>query len=316
MLVCDPKQSDRIRLHFHPLRILALVLTCLIAASVFAADATDTTDADPVLFFVDGTAFRLSDFRAFIAQRHSIRAEMMNASGVRAAVLEMVDAEIFRREGERLGLLPEVAGGERLDGYYFMVQSELVGRCPVPDERELRAFFDERGDLFATPPFVRVARVALPVGALIEGITATRFLETQRLPFDELTQIAAAAYDAAGRPAPRMGDLGFQALGRNADRSALTELERALADATIGSVVGPIETSDAVFLLKVLDRRESVQGIWPQARGDVERAMARECRTSRLEALRSELYQRYRVSIEENAVSQLQPLLPAAPDVR
>ncbi|MFA7606880.1 MAG: peptidylprolyl isomerase [Rhodocyclaceae bacterium] len=266
------------------------------------------------LFSVDEAVFTLGDFRNFLLRRNDLMAYAQSRRGLRMMVLEMVDAEIFRREGLRLGIAPNADGQENSPGYYFMVQSRIVPRCDQPSEAQVHAFYEENLERFATPPFVRVSRLVMPVDASIGGVPAARYL-ADRLShgapeFDNLLEEAGKYFDDNALPRPKLGDTGFQPLGSSADLSEATELDRELAVAPVGSVIGPIQTDGEVYLLKVLDRREPVHASWPGVRPDVERAMALDCRRKRLAETREALYRRHDVKLYEETISKLQPTLP------
>lgn len=291
--------------------LIALGLGFFVSAGHSAAPAED----NPVIFEVADSALRLHDLRAFVAKRPHYRANIATRAGLNELVYEMLDAKLFRMEGERLGIQPPPGVKLEDDGYYFTVQYASIERCVAPDEVALKAFYDANTFLFSTPALVRVSRVIAPASVTIDGLSAEAFLRNAAIDvgadparFEALVSKVSAALPVSAGVEIRQGDLGFQQVPPV--EHLANDFERKLLKAVVGEVIGPIVTGESVVLVKISDRREPVITPWPQAREDVSRTMLRACGDEKRWKKRRELYERYQVVVHEDVIRALEPSMP------
>lgn len=274
--------------------------------------ATAEPVADPEIVRLGDEVHTLAEFQAFVAPRTELLAAATSPAGVRQALAEFIDAQVFRLEGARLKLRPNGVMPDE-PGYYMYVQTHLLGQCPEPDDATLKDYLDSHPQRFVTPALVRVSRTMLNAREPIHGQPAAQYAAAQ------VTQVKTGALKFEDLGA----DLPVSQATRNEDMRFLTipqphlprnALEQELAEAPQGAVLGPIVAGDAVYVLKVTDRREPVVAEWPQARTMVARVMGNECYQANLEAKRTELYQRFNVQVNEEVVAQIRPFgAPPAP---
>lgn len=289
---------------------------CLAGAVLMFSGLTFAAEQDdPVFAEIAGESFRISDLRTFIQKRPAVSAQALTAEGIREAVAEFVDSKVFRHEGVRLGISSDPGIPVDNDGYYFKVQFATIEKCPTPSDDEARRFFDANPARFATPAFVRVARVALRESDSIDGEPATLAIAAMlakvrsgEMSFSDVVARAGEAAKAEGA-ALEMGDLGFIQLRR--EEIAANDMLRKLAEAKSGELIGPVTQDGHVFAFEVLDRREPVLFTWDGARNDAKRQLVRECQRKNLQAKRAELYARYQVTMHEAVVAAIKPTLQA-----
>ena len=296
------------------LRRICLVFA-LLATTVMATPHAFAEEADPVIFEVGADTLRLSDLRTFVGQRPHYRANLATRAGLNDLVYEMLDARLFRMEGERLEMTPPPGVKPEDDGYYFTVQFATIERCVAPDEDALKAFYDANTFQFSTPAFVRVSRVIVPATASIDGVPAEAFLRDAAASagaeagrFDELVGKVSAALPQASSFEMRQGDLGFQQVPPAEHLG--DAFERQLLKARVGDVIGPLASGNAFVLVKVTERREPITTPWPQARDDASKAMLRACADEMRWKKRRELFERYKVVVHEDVIRALQPSIP------
>lgn len=301
-----------IDLSMHALAAL-VVFGCVLAPATGWSAAS--VDENPVLFNVGESRLSLQDLHDFVAKRPHYRANLATRAGLNELVYEMLDAKLFRLEGERLGMAPPPGVKPDEDGYYFTVQYAIIERCVAPDEAGLEAYYDANTVQFATPAFVRVSRAIAPAAASIDGVPAEAFLRNAATEvggdparFDALVGKLAAALPADTSYEMRQGDLGFQQVPPAEHLG--NDFERQLLKAKVGDVIGPLNSGDVVVLVKVTDRREPIITPWPQAREDVSRAMLKACADEKRWNKRKELFERYKVVVHEDVIRALQPAIP------
>lgn len=286
-----------------------------VAVTMVSASVAKAEDADPVIFEVGADTLRLSDLREFVGKRPQYRANLATRAGLNELVYEMLDARLFRMEGERLEMTPPPGVKPEDDGYYFTVQFATIERCVAPDEDALKAFYDANTFQFSTPAFVRVSRVIVPAAASIDGMPAEAYLRDaapavagESGHFDALVGKVSAALPAEPSFEMRQGDLGFQQVPPAEHLG--DDFERKLLKARVGDVIGPLASGNAFVLVKVTDRREPITTPWPQARDDASKAMLRVCADEMRWKKRRELFERYKVVVHEDVIRALQPTMP------
>ncbi|MGC9455960.1 MAG: peptidyl-prolyl cis-trans isomerase [Halothiobacillaceae bacterium] len=283
-----------------PLVVLMLVFASAMSSSAWAEEPKSD---NPVVVTVDGEPLRLSDVRAYVDRNPMLRGHIGSAEGIRRVIEDMVNVRLFSLEGIRQDIQFD-SDEDRLDNaeYAITVRGRLLEKCPVADDEELRAFFETHRADFATPTFVKVARVALPADLKgSEESSAREYLLAQaeavmedQISFDELVR---SAEEMA--PEVRHGEMSFV----EADGS--DELGQALEEAPLGSLIGPIEREGYVYLMKVLDRRDPVQMSWEEARSDVAQAYQQQCRQARFAELRQSIEEHFPVTYNEEVIAQI-----------
>ena len=278
----------------------------------FAYGADVKSQDNPVLVTIEDQQYRLADFQRFIAENVVWQARVTSKEGVDAALTEFIDAGVFRREGLRTNFSAGAGIKDTDAGYYYSVQYSLIGKCPVPNEKELRAYYDANVEKFSTPPLVRTNRLVVPASATIKGQNAEDYLTSQlsdeKVKNIRFSQIKADLKSIVLPESIRQGDMGFKMLSD--ERTIVGTLDYQLAHANKGAVIGPVLQGEYFYLFEVTDRREPVMSEWDmvsQTR-DVERVMHTECTRQRLEAVRKTLYERFNVKLNSEEIDQLTPI--------
>ena len=278
----------------------------------WGANASEVVDANPPLLSVEGESYTLNDFRNFLQKDSTLQGKAVTKEGIRDVLLEFADSKVFRLEGLRTNFSVDKDVDTSSLTYYFLVQSSLVGQCPVPSDEEVKQFFRSNLDFFASPPLVRVNRIILPLGATVDGQMAQPFLEKMvkdvksgKVEFKRYEkQIGAALPEEAAK----QGDLGFQIIWPSTARPG--SFESLAMSAKKGDVLGPFAQDGFVSAFQVTDLREPVPAKWESIAqtGDVQRKMEQVCKESRLESARETLYKRFNVEFNEEVIQKLTPI--------
>ncbi|MDD3432655.1 MAG: peptidylprolyl isomerase [Tepidiphilus sp.] len=260
----------------------------------------------------------VDDVERYIARRVDARSLLGTEEGLRRLIDEMVFTRLLVREGQTRGVERKSSVDERFDDVYALaVFNKIVPACEKPkDETEAKAYYEQHPDAFQIPPRARIARVALRIDDKVGDEPAFGWLLMQA------TEMAAgrkrfedALADAQKvRPNERMGDLGFIELS---DRAPIV---KAIASAKAGDLVGPYRDGDYVYLFKVLEKREAQRLPWEQVRVHAATRAVEYCREQARASVHDELFARYQVQLEEEAIRQAaDPLArakrPQGPDI-
>lgn len=272
--------------------------------------ADRAVNEDPVLVRLgEQDLIRASDVRAYAQRRIDMRPLLTTPHGVRALVDEIAMTRTLVLEGERLKepRASETAPGidPRFDDIYALaVYRKIAGECQAPaDEVQARKYFDEHPQAFTLPAQARVERIILPKTLELDKFPAelwlglqARAVATSGARFEALVQRAAEA-----APALRQGDLGWMPL-QGADREPVLA---ALQSAGRGGLVGPLVEGDYVYLLRVADWRDAQKLPWDAVKHQVPTRAVQYCRETQRERVKTDLFQRYRVQIDDQALRAL-----------
>ncbi len=260
----------------------------------------------------------VDDVERYVARRLDARALLGTEEGLGRLVDEMVFTRLLVREGQARGVERKSSADERFDDVYALaVFNTLAPACEKPkDEAEAKAYYEQHPEAFQVPPRARVARIALKVDDKVGDEPAFGWLLMQATAIASGSKrFEDALADAQKvRPNERMGDLGFIELS---DRAPIV---KAIASAKAGDLVGPYRDGDYVYLFKVLEKREAQRLPWEQVRVHAATRAVEYCREQARTKVHDELFARYQVRLEEDAIRQAaNPLAraqrPQGPDI-
>jgi len=185
-----------------------------------------------------------------------------------------------------------------------IVRKEVDDRIKITDE-EVRAHYDGNPQRYMQMEMVRIRHIMVRFdkddegqGAIGEGqkenTKKTRTKEEAKARAEELlTKIkdggdfAAVAYENSDDPyRVKGGDMGYVHKGR-----IIPELEEAAFAAKTGDVIGPVETADGIYVLKIEDHKAEKQFELDEVKDRIKDELFRERREDRIKewltALRS-----------------------------
>lgn len=263
---------------------------------------------DPVLIRLGAQeVFRYSDVQAYGRRRADLVPLLKSQTGFPMVVQEMAMTRALVLEGERLqvprGSSPEPGVDTRLDDLYALgVYRKIAGDCAEPKtEADARRFYDENPQAFHLPVQLQLRRVVLPADATIDGFSADMWLGLQARAAAMGSARFEALVERARQAAPnlRQGDLGWVLL------EGEQPLMKALRTAKAGEMVGPVRDGDYWYLLQVQARREAQQLPWESVRHQAAWRAVQYCRETQRERVKTSLFQRYGVQIDDKALRAL-----------
>lgn len=274
----------------------------VLAGLVFSVAAAGADDS--LVKLSNGEVITEQDLSAYLDRRVDLRAAARNRSGTESVLREMALARALMLEGERMGEpRNEERKKERFDDIYAHAIFKKLSRvCESPaDDVANRKFFDEHPQAFRVPSMARLARVMLPVSVTVDGHPAMgwMFEQAQAISggtrtFEDVSKQAETLYKLDPQ-----GDLGWVTLTDD------TAILRALTQATQGDLVGPVRDGDFGYLFLVNGKREGRQLTWDEAALSVPTRAVNFCRQEATEELRSELFKKYEVELNQEAVKGL-----------
>lgn len=283
------------------LRQLLALAACALACNTWAEETVK-----PLARLVGGEVVSQKDLFDYLNRRLDLRPSARNAWGVEKVVEEMAMTRVLTLEGERQGLprdKPTEGATPRFDDIYGLaVYRKLAPACEQPaNEQEARKYFDAHPLAFQLPPQARVARVILPASVQIDGKQAMGWLQSQAMEiaqgqrkFADAVKLAEAAYTGDAQ-----GDIGWLSL--EGDNTIM----RALLTVKAGELLGPVQDGDFVYLFAVAQRREGRGLTWDEAKSFAATRAVAWCRQEASEKMRADLFQRYGVNIDREAIRAL-----------
>lgn len=282
-------------------RFLALA-ACTLACHAWAEEA-----AMPLARLANGEVVSQQDMSDYLDRRMDLRPTARNAWGMEKVVEEMAMTRVLTLEGERQGLPRDSKAGEgaapRFDDVYGLaVYRTLAPACEQPaNEQEARKYFDAHPAAFQLPLQARVARIILPASATFGDQNALGWLQSQAMEiaqghvkFADAAKSAEAAYTGDAQ-----GDIGWLNLeGDNA-------IMRALQTVKAGELLGPVQDGDFVYLFAMVQRRDGRGLTWDEAKSFAATRAVTWCRQEASDKLRADLFQRYGVNIDREAIRAL-----------
>lgn len=262
-------------------------------------------DGDNILATLsEGELITERDYLSYIQRRADLRTLARSFWGARSAVEEMAVTRTLMREGERLGVArDDRPQGLRFDDVYAdRVYRALVKECQRPtDPAEAKKYYDRYPDAFILPAQARVLRLMVPVNANIDNesslgwlLRAAQSIASGSSSFDDWASKASVIY-----PSEKQGDIGWILLG---DASSIM---KAIDDAKVGDVLGPVREGDFIYIFRVLDKRSAQKLTWDQVSGFAATRIVEHCRESERKRVIKELFERYDVRINSVAIREL-----------
>lgn len=289
------------------MKCLAAAAACMVVAiASLAGEKVGAQEGKALVrIMANGEVISRQDFSGYVTSRADLRPLVRNSYGAEEVVREMALTRVLNLEGERLGVVRlsgEVANKRFDDVYGLAVMERQAPACVRPaDEAEARRYFDEHPQAFVIPPSVRVLRVMLPVKQQIDGQPMMDWLQTQaqavsdgKIKFDDIVRRAQADYVLETQ-----GDLGWIRLeGNNND------IVSALRTATVGNMLGPVQDGEFGYLFLMVNRRDQRQLVWEEAKSFAATRAYEYCRSTGQEKVRNELFKKYGVEIDREAIRE------------
>lgn len=202
-------------------------------------------------------------------------------------IQERVDEELMAREAIRLGLDKDDMIVRRRLAQKMAFASEDVATIPEPDDAQLKAFYDQRRDRYATP-----ARLAL---------RHVYFNQDRKGTSPEVAAGETLVRLKAGQPAggdPALLPLTYADIAvANLLRDYGPEFAKAARDAPLGTWVGPVASPYGVHLIQVQNRLASEILPLASVRAEVLDAWMADQRQAKNRAFRQGLRKTYKVEI-------------------
>ena len=134
-----------------------------------------------------------------------------------------------------------------------LIGAQVQGQIAVTED-EIKKYYQENSGKLGSTSEIRIAHILIPVASLDQEEQAQKLsLEVTKLAksgkdFGEL----AKKYSKDASSAENGGDLGYFKKGELAEA-----LEKAIEEAPVGEIVGPIRSSDGYHIVKVIDKKTS-----------------------------------------------------------
>jgi parvulin-like peptidyl-prolyl isomerase len=226
----------------------------------------------------------------------------------REALGELVNTELLAQEARRSGVdqWPDVADRIRSILIEALVRERVDGALQdvEPEEAELRRYHEQQAGDFGRPGMVRAQVMTFLVrNAEVDMAVARTRQAMERLEGGETFEAVAARL--AEDPSERVPSAqGTWFSTDTSQRRYPSDLTQVLMAARAGEVVGPVRTSRAVYVGRVLEVRPAVTLSYEEARPAVERAWRLDQRRRRYEDLCRGLRERQPVVVDERNLSE------------
>lgn len=286
--------------------IRSIISTIAFLTGAMVLNAAHAQEAkNPVLAHLgNGETITEKDLDQYLARRIDLRATARNASGVTSVLQEMALARALALEGQSLGMpRRSEKSDERFDDIYaHAVFGKISPICEAPkDESAARDFYDKNPKAFTIPVTIRLSRIILPAGSMVDDehvgswlMDRVQAIGAGRVKFDEVAAKAAKTYKLDAQ-----GDLGWVVL--NEDNLIL----RALGDANPGDLMGPLKEGDFVYLFQINDKRASQVVPWKDVAPVAAKRAVSYCREQARADVEQRMFKKYAVQLDEKAVSGL-----------
>lgn len=279
---------------------VAAVVLCMSLATAWAEPPK------PLARLANSEVVSEQDLSAYLERRMDLRQIARNAWGVEGVVQEMAMTRVLVLEGERLGLprkTEEGAASQRFDDIYGLaVYKKQAPACEAPaNEQEARQYYDAHPLAFVVPAQARVERIVLPAATQIGESSAMAWLQDQaRAVIQGKRKFGLVALRAKGEyELEAQGDLGWLTL--DGDHVFM----RALQTVNAGELLGPVQDGDFVYLFSVLQKREARQLTWEESKSFAATRAVSYCRQEAQNNMRADLFKRYGVEIDREAIRAL-----------
>jgi parvulin-like peptidyl-prolyl isomerase len=134
-----------------------------------------------------------------------------------------------------------------------LIGAQLQGQIAVTED-EIKKYYEENRGKLESSSEIRIAHILIPVASPDDEEQAQKLaqevakLATSGKDFGEL----AKKYSKDASSAGNGGDLGYFKKGELAE-----VVEKAIEEAPVGEIVGPIRSSDGYHIIKVIDKKRS-----------------------------------------------------------
>lgn len=276
---------------------------CTLACHAWAEDA-----AKPLARLANGEVVSKQDMSDYMDRRLDLRPSARNAWGMEKVIEDMAMTRVLTLEGERQGLprdakAPEGIAARFDDVFSLAVYRKLAPACVLPaNEQEAHQYFDAHPAAFTLPLQARLGRIILPVSAQFGEQNAVGWLQSQAMEiaqghvkFADAAKAAEAVYTGDAQ-----GDLGWLTL-EEGDNTIM----RALQTVKAGELLGPVQDGDFVYLFAMAQRREGRGLTWDEAKSFAATRAVAWCRQEGNDKLRADLFKRYGVSVDREAIRAL-----------
>lgn len=327
---------------FLPSRLISgVALATLLVPSLAPIAESAEMGGAPAVATVNGEAVSLADFQAAFARNvrqkfyHGGAPEGATKSEMQATLRAMLEELLLAQEIERRKLTPdtekvagEIAAYERqygsspqwqqskdsllpglraeLERRNLVAQLEATVRAlPQPSDKEVRAFYREKSELFTEPERVRVSSILLPVDpSSPTTMWQAAYEEAKRLRF----QIVEGGQDFAGLArkhsshpsAERGGDMGYVhrgMLGEDAT-SAIDKLN-------VGEVSEPLRTLEGILIVRLSERQPAALRAYSEVKERAAELLLRNRRDDAWKRFRERLYESAAVTVRSDLVPEL-----------
>ncbi len=267
------------------------------------AHAQTEPERNPLIFTVGEQAFRFEDIKKYVSTRPAMRTEAFaSRQGFKAVATDMAMDQVLMQEGPAMGITPQPDQTTQSEAYIFSVFKKLIPPCELPTEEAAKNFYTLYRNKFSTPLYVRTSRVFFAESTQVEGKPAETYLiesakkiSDNAQNFDDLVAIAKKHNFSS----EKLGDAGFTPMEEDAP------LIKTLSKAKIGDLVGPIKSNGFIYLFKVTERREPVSLSWEEAKASAPEKARLECDSIKLKTKRAELFKKYKVQFNDDAINAL-----------
>lgn len=270
--------------------------------AIFANAAAMAEQA--LVSFGNGEKITTEDVAVYLSRRVDLKGMARSANGVESILEEMVLSRALTLEGQALGLEPPQGKKiERFDDVYSLsVYQKIVEKCVAPqNDEERKNFYYTNPDVFRIPASVRLERIMLPSGEIIDGKLAGEILTDWSKTivagdgkFEDFA-IQAEKYYALDV----QGDLGWVNLSDD------VPVMRILDNARQGQVVGPVADGDYVYLFLVVKKNEARQLDFDDAKSDFKVRAEGFCRKQEKQKLWQKLFLKYSIVINSVAIKKI-----------
>lgn len=270
--------------------------------AIFANAAAMAEQA--LVSFGNGEKITTEDVAVYLSRRVDLKGMARSANGVESILEEMALSRALTLEGQALGLEPPQGKKiERFDDVYSLsVYQKIVEKCVAPqNDEERKNFYYTNPDVFRIPASVRLERIMLPSGEIIDGKLAGEILTDWSKTivagdgkFEDFA-IQAEKYYALDV----QGDLGWVNLSDD------VPVMRILDNARQGQVVGPVTDGGYVYLFLIVKKNEARQLDFDDAKPDFKVRAEVFCRKQEKQKLRQKLFLKYSIVINSVAIKEI-----------
>ncbi len=285
---------------------IILGLSCFVSSFSLYAEkpVSENKETAPAIFTMQNKSYTMTDLRNYLASRPVQRAEASaSQEGLRSAVEEMALYQALALEGPQKGIVPASDQTINSPAYLYAVFTKLIPPCDPISEENAKKFFESYRNKFSTPLYVRTTRIFFNENIKIDNQTAENYLVNSakqisegNMKFDQLLEKSKNANFSSDK----IGDTGFVAMEGDSG------LVKALSNAKIGELVGPIKSNSFVYLFKIIERREPIFLSWEEAKSTAPEKAQAECNNIRLKLNQTALFKKYDVKINYELIEHSQ----------